>query len=350
MGEMGKYVYGIINSDIQESFDPYGEADEYSGIYTVPYQYISAVVSDSEIVDYTYMNKESVAKVLLWHQQVIERIMSSGHTIIPMKLGTFVQDETEVKDFLSKGYKLINGIMEKITDKIEIELVATWSDHNSVLKEIGEEGEVRQFKEKLLSNPEAVVITDQMKIGVMVQKALDVKREKYAEEIHNALKTVIHSFKPHELMDDRMVMNSAFLVNKAESADFYKKVELLNSGFNEKLNFRCIGPLPPYSFYSLEVKKLQFDEVDRARKELCIVGDSATKNEIKKAHQKQALSCHPDKNPDAPDMEKKFDEITKAYKILTDYCIACEHVGVEKCSFDKSEFEKNAILVKIREL
>lgn len=347
---MGKYVYGIINSDIQESFDPYGEADEYSGIYTVPYQYISAVVSDSEIVDYTYMNKESLAKLLLWHQQVIERIMRSGHTIIPMKLGTFLQDEIEVKDVLNKGYRLIKGIMEKITGKIEIELVATWNDHNSILKEIADEGEVKHFKEKLLTNPKDIGITDQMKIGIMIQNALECKRKKYAGEIQDALKTIVYAFKTHELMDDKMVINSAFLVNKAESADFYKKVESLNSGFNEKLNFRCIGPLPPYSFYSLEIKKLQFDEVDWARKELCILSGSATKDEIRKAHQKQALSCHPDKNPDSPGMGKKFDEITKAYKVLSDYCVACEHVGVERCSFDKSEFEKNAIVVKIKEL
>ncbi|CAG9831998.1 unnamed protein product [Diabrotica balteata] len=41
-------------------------------------------------------------------------------------------------------------------------------------------------------------------------------------------------------------------------------------------------------------------------------------SEIKKAYRKQALQCHPDKNPDDPNAAKKFHELSKALEILTD--------------------------------
>ena len=47
--------------------------------------------------------------------------------------------KTEVRNILSKGYNLIKEIFERISDKIEIDVVASWSDFNSIIKEAGEE-------------------------------------------------------------------------------------------------------------------------------------------------------------------------------------------------------------------
>jgi DnaJ-class molecular chaperone len=93
---------------------------------------------------------------------------------------------------------------------------------------------------------------------------------------------------------------------------------------------------------------MQFKDLDWARKKLGLLNDFATKNEIKKAHQTLAFSSHPDKNPDTPGIEKEFDEITKAYKILVDYYEACKQAGQgDSCFFNEEEFKKNAILVEV---
>ena len=149
-------------------------------------------------------------------------------------------------------------------------------------------------------------------------------------------------------MDDKMVINTAFLIDKVRRQDFDGEVEKLNAGFQEKLNFRCIGPLPPYSFYTLEIKKMDFREVDWARKKFGL-NNTATKEEIKRAHRALAISSHPDKNLNTSDSEKAFNETTRAYKTLADYCRACDEAGQkESYSFDEEEFKGNAILVKVR--
>ncbi|MBI5747542.1 MAG: GvpL/GvpF family gas vesicle protein [Nitrospinae bacterium] len=337
----GIYIYGIIEASEEKLFDLCGFAADEK-VHTIPYQDISAVVSDSEMVNYTTLVKDVVARYILTHQQVIEKIMDS-HTIIPMKLGTYAFNIREVEEILSKGYTMFKDIFRNINNKIEMDVAATWSDLDSIIKEIGEGQDVKKLKEESMSRPEGVSAKDQIRIGSLIKNILDNKRERCALEIETELKDVSMDFRKHVLMDDRMIFNIAFLIDKNKKTEFERKLDELNAIFNEKLNFRSVGPLPPYSFYTFEIKKLKFEEIDWARKRLGLVNDFVTKGEIKKAHQAMAFALHPDKNPNVPGIERELDEVTKAYKALWEYCHG------ERCSFDEEEFKKNSILVKVKE-
>lgn len=335
---MGKYIYGVTEETKRKEFSFPGIGGKE--VHTIPYQDLSAVVSNSEVVDYLRLPKDRVARVLVAHQKTIERIMGLAYTIIPMRLGTFAQDIGEVKDILAEGYLTIKEIFDKVNNKIEVDVVATWADFASVLKEIGEANDIKQVKAEILSKPGSVSSDDKIKIGVMVKKHLDEKRKKCALQIQTSFKEITESFKLHDLMDDKMIVDLALLIDKAKYKDFERKIQDLNKKYDERLNFRYIGPLPCYSFYTLEVKKLKFEDLDWARKKLGL-NEFATKNEIKKAYQAKALCTHPDKNPNVEGIEEEFNNINKASNILLDYC------REKGRSFNKEKFEKNAILVKV---
>ncbi len=52
--------------------------------------------------------------------------------------------------------------------------------------------------------------------------------------------------------------------------------------------------------------------------EILGVAKNATDDEIKQAFRRQALKYHPDRNPNNPEAEKKFKEVSEAYDVLSD--------------------------------
>ena len=73
--------------------------------------------------------------------------------------------------------------------------------------------------------------------------------------------------------------------------------------------------MPTYSFYTVEVKKISFEDIEWARGKLRL-NNMATKDEIIKAYRNKANLHHPDKNAGSMDAERQFNEISRAYKIL----------------------------------
>lgn len=335
-----KYIFGIIETDKEEFLGCCGFAADKK-VYTIPYQDISAVASDSSFVDYTTFPKDQVARYLLTHQQVIEKIMDS-YAIIPMRLGTYAFNKGEVKEILCKGRRKFKDILKKIGNKIEIDVVAAWNDLNSTIKEVGEVQEIKELKEKLMSRPGGVSVEDQIKIGSLLKSVLNKKRKKISSEIRVALERVSIDLRMHDLMDDRMILNAAFFIDKARQNEFEKELDALNESYGERINFRCVGPLPPYSFYTAEVKKMPFDDIAWAKEKLEL-NDMATKEDIIKAYRSKANIYHPDKNMNSSDAGEQFNEVFRAYKILLEYCDG------NACLPDKKEFSQDAIIIKVRE-
>jgi len=135
-------------------------------------------------------------------------------------------------------------------------------------------------------------------------------------------------------MDDKMILNCALLLDKDKENEFDQALNELNTRFNDEINFKCVGPLPPYSFSTIELKKVGYAEINEAR-QLLGLNEEVTIHEIKETYRQLALKFHPDNNPEDPNLKEQFEDITKAYKLLTNYCHQVAQSG--KCSFKEAE-------------
>lgn len=323
MTEDGRYVYGFVSTNERKNLGFIGI--EGGEVLTFPYQDISAVVSDLPLIQFSSLSKETLLRNLAVYQAVIERVMKS-HKIIPMKFGTVVQGEEELKRILKKGYGQINANLKKMENQIELDVAALWSDLGTTLKEIGEEEGIKRFKEQATSKPPDQVFELKIKAGKMVKELLDKKREQAAAKILNILKKEIEGHRCHDVMDDSMIMNVAFLIKEDKEKLFESTVHQLDKQYKGRINFRIVGPLPPYSFTTLEMERMEFRELNEAR-EILGLGEEATKGVINEAYREMSKKFHPDSNPDDQEAQKRFEKITKAYQTLSNYC------QEDRCSF-----------------
>lgn len=355
MDARGRYIYGVISGGVAESFpldgvvqldaDSDQDSAEVERAYTVSWRDISAVVTEAPVVDYTAMPKDSLARLLVRHQQVIEKVMAT-HTIVPLRLGTCAENDEHVRRILASGQETIKDTLQKARDVVEIDVTATICDFGDFLRHVSQLPQVVQLRQSFLRRPGGVTVEDQVKIGMLVKQHADREKQRLSQQIAAALAPFAGECRAHDLMDDKMVLNSAFLIRQDRQEDFDRRVETLNTQLENRLDFRCVGPLPPYSFYTLEVRVADRDKVDWARRQLGLYDGALTAEAIKKAHRKVALACHPDKNPNVPDIEKKFADMSRAYKILLEhYRTSGRTQHEEGSSGNEQTLEENAIVV-----
>lgn len=342
----GLYIYGIIPTYYKP--EQFRELESIN-VFNITFGKISAIVSNHKVVDFNNLDTEALARLLIHHQQTIESVMNIGfRTIIPMRLGTFAGNTSEVLQILEKGNDLFIEIMEKISNLVEIDLVSTYADFGQVMSEISTNQEIVTMKENLVKNNMPVTTSDQLKMGYLVKKVLDDKKETYKVKILEALLPFCKTFKQHEVLNDQMISNTAFLIKQNSQDEFEQALNNLDVTFERKINFKLVGPLPCYSFYTMEVKKLLFEDIDAARKHLELNHLTTEKN-IKQAYLHKAKAYHPDSDPINGSISM-FNRINSAYKTMVDYARVVKPGSAdESFSILRETFSENSVLIKIKD-
>jgi len=346
MATKGIYIYGIIPN--------FYSAEMYrslvnTGIYTIAYQNISAIVSDRENVSFDFLDREKLGHLLVNHQKTIEDLTAKGfNMLIPMRLGTIVNSKEEVFKILANGHDLIVDTLSKIEHMTEIDLAVTWADFPATIKEIASHPEIVAMKADILEKGDAVSQLDQVKIGMLLEEKFKEKNMTVELDILNALSGFCADIKMHEVMNDQMITNSAYLLNRNKKEKFELALDRLDEEYKGMLNFKMVGPLPCYSFYTIEVKELNPEHVSQAKKELGL-SETSSEAEIKRAYQEKAKEFHPDMNQDN-DTLNHFNRIKKAYQTLLEYLEAANLASKENAIQRTNEKAiENLILVKIKE-
>ncbi len=314
-----KYVYAVIPSGERMQFGAIGFGDGDPKVYTVPYRDLSAVVSDRRVVNYQAMCRPEILRDLTIHQKTVEKVMEH-FSVLPMKFGTLLPDGSAVTHILRKGYDPFWQTLTAIKGRVEMEVVATWN-LRSIFEEIANEEPIAQRKAVLATRVPTETINERIEIGRMVKASMDARREDYCTTLLAALMDCADDVRVNPLLTDEMVMNVAFLVDRLGLQKLEDAVREADRRFNGALNFRLIGPLPPYSFTTVEAKLLKPQEVERAR-QLLQLPEQASLRQVKAAYHRLARQFHPDLDPGDASAQARFDEVHKAYQTLVDCCLS----------------------------
>ncbi|MBI5300072.1 MAG: GvpL/GvpF family gas vesicle protein [Deltaproteobacteria bacterium] len=320
---MNCYLYGFIESEVEKNFGPIGFAlgnKEKEIVISLPDKNLAAVVGPPPVKNFGSSNKEQLVRQLLAHQETLETIMKVQF-ILPCKFGTLLKDRDEMHKILSQSRERLEQWFDKIKNCCEMGVIATW-DVKQLLQEIAAKDPIilklKKDLEKLSPSElcshegEAARIT----VGARLSIRLKEEARRYETAITTKLKNAGEKIVTHALMNDEMVFNASFLLDRREEAGFFKLLETLDRDFEGKLNFKCVGPLPPYSFATVTIQRFETEKIDWA-KEILMLKDLTTLDQVKKAYQKRARQCHPDTHSGFG--EKEFETLHQAYEFLKSY-------------------------------
>jgi DnaJ-domain-containing protein 1 len=317
MKEGFKHLYGVVGAPENLNFGPVRVGNQEGEVYPVTYKELSAIVSNTPFIDYKTMTKDLLVRCLLDHQKIIERVMDSCATI-PFKFGSLAHDEKEVKQILAESYSLFKSLLPWVRERVEFELVATW-DREKVFKALyEEESEIRSFREMIERKSERDALLEKIKLGKLVCQYLKERRSRFKETILSQLKGSMESQCDHDVMDDLMILNMAFLLRKEMESEFDRKVQYLDQTFLGEVCFKLVGPLPLYSFQCIEIEWAEAKEV---REALALLGlnENASSADVRNAYYRKAKSFHPDKAEEPLDSPSEFEKVVKAFH-LVDRC------------------------------
>ena len=317
-----KYVYAVAQTSCDAALRGTGVGG--STVYAIARHGLGCFLSDYSGRELRALPKEEVVRSLLAHQAVVEEIMEK-HAILPVKFGTVVDGEAEAFTFLSQGHRRLAEALVQLQDKVEVEVAATW-DTTLVLRELSNREEIAQAKAAAAGMSPEDVMQQHIRLGQLLKEALDQRRDEYRERMLEFLRPLAVDVQPNVLVSDQMVMNVAFLVQRAQQPDFDERVGELNDLFNDQINFRIIGPLPPYSFATVEVARPSWQTLEEARL-LLHLGETVSEPEVRRSYRRLAAECHPDLRGKDEGAAEHLARLRGALETLLAYCRECAVSG-----------------------
>lgn len=277
----GRYIYCIIEigeprpctqeRGESKTFGHLGIGGRNDLLYTVCFDNLAAVVSDSPLMKYSISRENTIA-----HEKAIEEVMKE-YTVLPARFGTIAEDEEKVKQILEKESGNFKTLLAKMEGKKELGLKAVFKEniYNDILVKYED---IRILKEKLANLPPEKTIYQRVEIGRMVQEALEKEKERYKSQILDVLSPLVEELKINNNYGERMFLSAAFLINKDKEELFDQKVQEFDAKYGEKVNFKYVGTVPPFNFVNLVIDTSTLLNVNGERSRTIETGGNRVSN------------------------------------------------------------------------
>ena len=250
MATQGKYIYGMIKETEPKEFDFRGVED--ASVYTIVYQDVAAIVSDT-----TLRKIDPMRKNVLAHTTVQDAILKQSD-LLPMGFGMIASSEQEVMGLLKQNYAGFVREFARLAGKIQVELKVYW-DENAMAQELqGQNDDLTRLKAKIDTAKSEIEKQNLLvQAGQVISRIAQEWKRKYADHVYNVLKGYAIDAKLNDPVGVQNILNASFLIERGKENEFQQEIYKQDEKYEGKVNFKYIGPLPPYSFVNLKLELAQ---------------------------------------------------------------------------------------------
>ena len=246
----GQYIYCIVGTSEARNFGPIGIGDRGDPVTTIAYKDLGAVVSSIPMTKYV-VSKET----MISHEKVIEAVMKD-HALLPVRFYTVAPNAEEIRSLLRRRYLEFKKLLRELDNKAELGLKALWRDMDCIFQEIVKENaEIKALRAKMTGCSAKEAGQDKGALGEMLKLALEHKKAEEREALLQPLRRLSSDSCLNTTYGDDMLMNTTFLVDRSREKELDGEVEELAARYKGRIEFKYVGPVPPYSFVNIVVEE-----------------------------------------------------------------------------------------------
>ncbi len=265
----GLWIYCVIENKGTFNWEAQG-VHGTSPVYTVAFGEFAMVVSKEPMKKYPL-----VRDFLMAHQLVNEKVMQT-QPVLPVKFCTMAENAQQIIDQVLKQKERdeeFSKTFTKVRGKSEYGLRARWKNLDQVFADLSCENEkVKAAKEKALKLSGLERHAKLIDIGHVVKEALEEKSADTAKTLMQELTPYAAQSKKNKVLGDMNVLNAVFLVEQDKQAQFDEAVNALVEKHESQMQFKYVGPTPPFNFVEIVIRWDTADKTVADNKERVVAG------------------------------------------------------------------------------
>ncbi|MDQ0507107.1 GvpL/GvpF family gas vesicle protein [Xanthobacter agilis] len=215
---------------------------------------------------------------LLASQRVMERLLARA-PVLPVALGTVLEDEERVHHMLNHGAGVLQAAFDTLGGRFEMDLSVRWTPEAAQARRLAGGAP----PSRAAAEGDAALRDD----------PLTAERQEVRRRVVERLRTAARDLVVTEPTEAEGIVSLALLVDRGADGVVVEALEALDAEFGGELMFRLVGPMPPYSFASVQVHLTAAAAVRDARAELGVAPDAGPEA-VKTAYRRALRRVHPD--------------------------------------------------------
>ncbi len=251
----GLYVYGIVQAD-RTGHVPLDPASLGTGIGGAAISYLAAgslvaLTSPADAPEVTKTRRNMIA-----HTKILERAIATTD-VLPLRFGTVAPDAPTLTRCIGANAREFHAALAGIGGHVELGVKASWRQGVIFSEIIVSDSEIRRLRDRLQQRSANEAYYERIELGRRVEAMLAERRQAETAAIVAELGPLAARQAELRTQDDELVFNRAFLVRRENEAAFDAQLQAVSERHAGRMEFRYIGPVPPYNFVSLQVEWLR---------------------------------------------------------------------------------------------
>ncbi|GLY77582.1 GvpL/GvpF family gas vesicle protein [Actinoallomurus iriomotensis] len=235
------YVYGVVRADARLPEDLTGIAG--GEVFLVRYGDLAAAVSEISPVQALGTRDD-----LLAHEAVVEALANET-TTLPLRFGAVVTTaDALAEEMLAPHEDWFLDVLDDLGGAREFAVSGVYAEDVVLREVLREDPQAARLRERVRELPEDAAYYDRIRLGELIVKALDEKRQADTDELIDTLEPYSRAVAPRAPAGEDAAADAAFLVADRDLEEFERAVDRLGERWGDRVRLRMVGPLAPYDF------------------------------------------------------------------------------------------------------